>query len=573
MTRVVLYSDAPVVGGGERFARDLLAALDPSYEPVVVGIHPEVVAHVAGGRPGMRAEVLPAVRGRGDVASLLAQARLIRGLDADVVHVNRHLYSGQYGVLAAALAGVPSLCVVHGALPPSGRGQRQLTMAVDRLTARFVGVSHHVSAQIRVQLHVAPQKVRTIYDGIAAATPAGPEGARPEVMAGTVMGVGRLAHEKGFDVLVEAMADLPGRRLVLVGDGPERARLEALAGRLGVADRVRFAGWVSEPWAVRFRPEIVVVPSRFEALSLVALEAMRAGIPVVATRVGGIPEVVVDQVTGVLADPEQPAALAKAIDGLLAAPARRAELAAAGLRRLEARFSHEAMRAAYEALYDELAAAPSGRPGDDTNDAPGGGGRAPLFGPLPGSHPRLRALAQVLPPEAREWAKVAGGRVARRVGRPAAAGGPGPVVAGHVDGLRGRVLVVGDVSLAGLVEWSFREVDELIVCDLEPRNLAASLMADPSEAGSLEAAAYDGAFVVGVGWSPEAAGPVLANCWQALRPGGTLLVAVPPPAPGGAGLTGDALAGLLDAHRPAGGVELLATAPGWVGALARKEPS
>lgn len=352
--RVVLYTDSWVIGGGEHFARDLLAKVSPSVEPLVVGVRPDVVALIASGRPGVETRVLPRVRGRGDLASMFEHARTLRQLDPDVVHVNQNLWSGQYGVIASALAGLPSMCVVHGVMPPASARQRYLTIATAHLPRHFVGVSHSVAACIRAELRVTGGRVSTIYNGIPSEEPeAAISGAR--MLSGTILGVGRLSREKGFDLLVEAMTYLPGRRLLLAGDGPERASLEALVSRLGINDRVEFAGWVSEPWASRFRPDLLVVPSRFEAMGLVILEAMRAGVPVVAARVGGIPEVVVDNVTGLLAEPESPRSLAVAIESLLEDSQRREEMARAAKRRLTERFSDSTMVASYEDLYATIA--------------------------------------------------------------------------------------------------------------------------------------------------------------------------------------------------------------------------
>ncbi|MDQ3945497.1 MAG: glycosyltransferase family 4 protein, partial [Actinomycetota bacterium] len=132
--------------------------------------------------------------------------------------------------------------------------------------------------------------------------------------------VGRLVDQKGPDGLLEALARLAsGASLVMVGDGPLRPRLQRQAVRLGIADRVHFTGFVPhELVEAHFcHADLLVLPSRYEELGSVLLEAMQAGLPVVATAVGGIPEVVVDGVTGRLLPPGDPAALASAVDGVL----------------------------------------------------------------------------------------------------------------------------------------------------------------------------------------------------------------------------------------------------------------
>jgi len=350
--RVVLYTDAPVIGGGENFARDLLSRLRPPFEPAVIGVEPAVVRHIAGGRAAMVTRILPPVRGRRDLTSIYEHARVIRDLQADVVHLNQHLWSGQYGLLASALAGVPRVCVVHGALPSSSLSQRYLSICVARMANRFVGVSDFVSGKIRQQLRVPASRIRTIYNGVSPALPGGePPPSPPDL----ILGIGRLAPEKGFDLLIEALVGVPDYRLVVAGDGPERARLEQLVRARGLDDRVEFAGWVEGAWTDRWCPRLVAVPSRFEGMPLVILEAMQAGIPVVATRVGGVPEVVIDGSTGLLVDPGDPAALATALRELLDDPRRCEEMGTAAERRLRDHFTAERMISSYEALYQEVA--------------------------------------------------------------------------------------------------------------------------------------------------------------------------------------------------------------------------
>ena len=145
----------------------------------------------------------------------------------------------------------------------------------------------------------------------------------------TILYVGRFAAEKGVDVLVRAFAqlDVPDARLRLVGAGPERERIEALARELGVATRVDFAGSIADRAVLREeyrRARLFALPSRTEGLGCVLLEAMAAGTPIVATRTGGIPDLVTDGENGLLAPPEDPAALAAAMTRMLGdAPLRR----------------------------------------------------------------------------------------------------------------------------------------------------------------------------------------------------------------------------------------------------------
>src|SRR5215211_6357455 len=137
-----------------------------------------------------------------------------------------------------------------------------------------------------------------------------------------VLFVGRLASQKGVGTLVSAAALLKDRsaRVLLVGDGPERKALERRARRIGVGDRLRFEGFVAQERlpAVLAHADLLVLPSLYEELGTVLLEAMQAGLPIVASRTGGIPDVIEDGVNGMLVPPGDPEALARAIDRLLA---------------------------------------------------------------------------------------------------------------------------------------------------------------------------------------------------------------------------------------------------------------
>lgn len=135
--------------------------------------------------------------------------------------------------------------------------------------------------------------------------------------------VRRFIHEKGLDVLIEAFARLQSKtdrdvRLVLVGDGPDRDALSALAAQLGVSKSVVFPGFTPSPWTVYPGFDVFVIPSRIEALGVVVLEAMASGCFVIASRVGGIPEMVSDLSLGTLVSPDDAVALTNAMEAVLA---------------------------------------------------------------------------------------------------------------------------------------------------------------------------------------------------------------------------------------------------------------
>ncbi|BAS27135.1 glycosyl transferase family 1 [Limnochorda pilosa] len=159
-----------------------------------------------------------------------------------------------------------------------------------------------------------------------------------------ILAMGRLVPEKGFDVLLDAfrlvLDRFPRAKLVIAGEGPHRAALEERAGRLGVAPHVYFKGFAADPVRNRLLhvADVAVFPSTYEPFGIVALEAMGAGLPVVASRCGGLPEVVEHGETGLLVPAGDPAALADALVPLLLSPGLREHLGRRGRERVAARF-------------------------------------------------------------------------------------------------------------------------------------------------------------------------------------------------------------------------------------------
>lgn len=265
--------------------------------------------------------------------------------------------------------------VLVATLPRTGRWSRVLThhhgsvfvgqgaglrVALDRLALRrydaVVGVSDAVSRS--VQRWAPHANVLTIPNGWEGAPlPHAPD-EHP-----TIVAVAAFRPEKGHPVLLRAfrqvLGDLPAARLILVGDGPTRPDAERISAELGIAESVRFLGAVQDVWPWYQRAHVAVVPSLTEPFGIVAAEAMAAGLPVVASRVEGLPEVVDDGETGLLVDPADADGLATALTLLLSDPARSEQLGRAGRSRAaELRLSTTVQR--YYALYGDLTQDPSG---------------------------------------------------------------------------------------------------------------------------------------------------------------------------------------------------------------------
>lgn len=163
-------------------------------------------------------------------------------------------------------------------------------------------------------------------------------------------------HPTLLRAFVRVVTERPRARLVIAGDGEDRAALEALATSLGIRERVSFTGRVAQRPSMHWLFDVSVLSSRGEGFPNSIVEAMSAGRPVVATAVGGVPDVVVDGETGLLVPAASPEPLAEAIVALLRDPARRAFMGAAAARRARARFHASAVVQQLQALYDDFLA-------------------------------------------------------------------------------------------------------------------------------------------------------------------------------------------------------------------------
>lgn len=282
---------------------------------------------------------------------VLRLARLLRKLGADVVHTHddRQLI---YGAFAARLARVPRVFHTrHGrSLGITPRQARLVNLAARRLN-RFVCVSHD-AAQMTLTQGVPRRKLCTIWNGIDVDDFAyrGPAAGGPAVL------VARLSPEKDVGTLIEAAARVvrveSAFRLEIAGDGVCMDELRERARQFGLEKSVTFLGQVSNVRDLLARAGMFVLCSLSEGVSLTLLEAMARGLPVVATDVGGNPEVVARDETGLLVPARTPHALADALLRLWRNPDLGSRMGVAGRRRVEKHFNVRTMVAAYESLYE-----------------------------------------------------------------------------------------------------------------------------------------------------------------------------------------------------------------------------
>lgn len=253
------------------------------------------------------------------------------------------------------MRGVPLVTTEHNVYASSRYLPRWL-VKLNALTCQqdhaIVAVSEAVRRSLKAEGFRA-KEIRVIYNGIESPKVAPPF---PIETPPVITLVGRLNQQKGVDIFLEAMRLLPECRGWLVGIGgeSERKRVADHLQRDDLQSRVRWDQTGMEGVRAMTEASVVVVPSRWEGLGIVALEAMALGRPVVASRVDGLSEVVQEGVTGLLVAPGSPEALAQAVRKVLTDPAQAAEMGRAGRQRVEEQFTLSKMRAAYQQLYVEI---------------------------------------------------------------------------------------------------------------------------------------------------------------------------------------------------------------------------
>jgi glycosyltransferase involved in cell wall biosynthesis len=280
---------------------------------------------------------------------ILRLARLFRRLRADVVHTHDER-PNIYGAPAGKLVGCRVIHTRHSQGTRLSPRLRWLVRLVSACDERFVCISDD-SANWAVRHGIPRRKVRVLLNGIDLSRFAY-SGSDPD---GPAVVVARLSPEKSIDTLLRAVPLILARRddfrLEIAGDGPCREPLQALAGELRLGDRVRFLGTVHDVPALLARARLFVLSSLTEGVSLTLLEASARGLPIVATAVGGNPEVVADGVTGLLVPASSPDTLAEGVLRLWTEPELRTRMGDAGRARVEERFDVRRMMAAYEAMY------------------------------------------------------------------------------------------------------------------------------------------------------------------------------------------------------------------------------
>jgi glycosyltransferase involved in cell wall biosynthesis len=359
--RVLWLIDSLTVGGAEA----LVVEFASTRQPGDAEFHVCCLSSIAGNarEADVRAAGVPFTNlGARSLRDLRAFRRLLALLRAERPQlVHAHLrYASIWGAVAARLAGIPLVATLHmvpdGApwWSADGARERLTCLLLDRWSAGVIAVSAAVSAAYARSGRIRAGKLWVVHNGvdcnrIAAASSSGPE-VRREIGVGATARVVATASVlrpgKGVEVLLAAAPRVrvaaPDAVFLIAGDGPERRALEDRAAALGASGMVRFLGQRRDVPRILAASDLFVLASHFDAFPTVLLEAMAAGLPVVATDVGGIPEIVEVPSTGCLVPPADPGALAASITALLQAPERRREMGARARARGREHFSTEA---------------------------------------------------------------------------------------------------------------------------------------------------------------------------------------------------------------------------------------
>ncbi|HLG29158.1 MAG TPA: glycosyltransferase, partial [Candidatus Brocadiales bacterium] len=292
------------------------------------------------------------------IRNLFDLCRLLRKENIKLLHT--HGYKADIiGLMASKILNIPIVSTAHGWTACSKNVK--LYESLDRFVLRFFDKVIAVSDSVKERLlksHISPQKIEKIYNAIELKVHT-PNSELPTPNSELHIGaIGRLSIEKGLNYFLEAGKEVisryPQTRLLIVGDGPERQNLEIMAERLAIKDKVIFCGFQKDIGKIYSILDVVVLSSVTEGLPLTLLEALAHEKPVVATKVGGVPELIKDGETGILVNPKDSLKLANGILKILDNPEEAKDLAIRGRKLVEEKFNIKSMDERLEKLYYEV---------------------------------------------------------------------------------------------------------------------------------------------------------------------------------------------------------------------------
>ena len=356
-------------GGAERHILNLFAALDPrKTATTVVCLFEEPFARMAK-ETGVNVLVVP-MRHKLDLGTFTRLSDVIKKNRPDLVHTHG-VRANLLGRLAAKMAGVNKIVTtVHSLLVRDypdfwSRLANSWTERLTRgLTDHFIAVSQGLKYAL-VEDGLPENKITVIYNGLDLHRfkPCLPPGTYRRWLGydervPLVAIVARLHSVKGHDYFLHAACEvlkvMPKARFLVVGTGPDESVLKEMTARLGLQEVVNFTGFITDIPDLMADMDVLVIPSLWEGFGLTAIEAMTVGLPVVATEVGGLPEVVRPGETGILVPPADAASLAKAIMWVLQHPKEASEMAENGKEIVNREFSSKGMAKKTEVTYQKV---------------------------------------------------------------------------------------------------------------------------------------------------------------------------------------------------------------------------
>jgi glycosyltransferase involved in cell wall biosynthesis len=367
---LTLVDHLSTTGGAERLALDIATRLSPSrFRSTLCAsrfiddqAHTDVELEALERMRKAGVAFLPLSRQkRGAILPWRHLASYIRRERVDVIHA--HMFgSNLWGTIIGRLTRVPIVIAHEHTWSFEGEPLRRLLdrELIARWSDAFIAVSRTDRRKMVEIERIPPERIRFIPNGIAGRTPTPGHDLRAELGIGSgplVGAVGALRAQKAYDVLICAAAHLrkahPDLHMLIAGEGPERPRLQALVRELGLNDVIVMPGRRLDVPEMLAELDVAVCASHFEGSPLAVMEYMEAGLPIVATKVGGIPDLIEDGVHGLLVEPGEPDGLAAAIHDLLNDRIRASALGA----RRRREFDLDVMVGNVEALYEELLAA------------------------------------------------------------------------------------------------------------------------------------------------------------------------------------------------------------------------
>jgi glycosyltransferase involved in cell wall biosynthesis len=352
------------VGGAENLILTSIQQLDPNrFSSVLCCIQTKDILGEEAEQMGVHVIELGRLKTKGYDRKIVGDIlSLVRREKIDIIHC--HLYhAAMYGRLAARIARIPAIVTVHNVYARPKWHRRMINRWLGAKTAKIIAVSEAVGKDIIHFDHAAPERVVVIPNGIdikAAQSALTRDESRQNLRISRetkVIGcIGRLEEQKGHFFLLEALSTLRQKEgdcphLLVVGDGSYKTLINERIEQLCLEDRVTMLGMRRDIADILNAIDLFVMPSLWEGLPLALLEAMAAGIPVIASKVGGVGEVLGQSEFGIALPPGNVAALSQSIASLMADPEHRATIGARGAARVRERYSSQAMVSHLESIY------------------------------------------------------------------------------------------------------------------------------------------------------------------------------------------------------------------------------